>query len=184
MQTSFFCGGVPTLTTARLILRGHTPDDLTASAAMWGDEAVVRYISGHTSTSEETWGRLLRYGGHWAHLGFGFWAVCETATGKFVGEAGFANFKRDLKPSFAGRPEMGWALCSSAQGKGYATEVVTAALGWGAHHFGAVETVCMIAPDNAASLRVAQKCGFEEFARSTYHGEPAVLLRRMLAAQV
>lgn len=183
VQTAFSYGGVPILKTARLTMRGHTIDDLSASAAMWSNEAVVRHISGRPFTGEEVWARLLRYGGHWAHLGFGFWAVSETGTGQFIGEAGFADFKRDLGPSFAGKPEMGWALDPAAHGKGYATEIVHAALGWGAQHFGAVETVCMIAPENAASLRVADKCGFEEFARTSYHGEPCVLLHRMLAGQ-
>lgn len=182
MQTNFPYDGVPTIITARLTLRGHTPDDLAASASMWRDETVVRHISGRPFNQEEVWARLLRYGGHWAHLGYGFWAVCETATGNFVGEAGFADFKRDIEPSFAGKPEMGWALCSTAHGKGYATEIVQAALGWGAHHFGAVETVCMISPENAASLRVAEKCGFAEFTRSTYHGEQSILLHRILPA--
>jgi hypothetical protein len=36
----------------------------------------------------------------------------------------------------------------------------------------------MIAPENAASLWVAKKCGFFEFARATYKGGPAVLLER------
>ena len=36
----------------------------------------------------------------------------------------------------------------------------------------------MIAPENAASLRVAQKCGYVAYARTTYKGAPTVLLER------
>jgi hypothetical protein len=36
----------------------------------------------------------------------------------------------------------------------------------------------MIAPNNAASFRVAEKCGFVELLRTDYHGEPTVLLAR------
>ena len=36
----------------------------------------------------------------------------------------------------------------------------------------------MIAPDNAPSLRVARKCGYAEYARTTYKGEPTMLFER------
>ena len=68
---------VPVLTTARLVMRGHRPSDLDASAAMWGDDAVGRHIGGKPSTREESWSRLLRYAGLWALLGFGYWLVEE-----------------------------------------------------------------------------------------------------------
>ncbi len=43
----------------------------------------------------------------WAMLGFGFWAVEEKATGRFIGEAGFHDLKRDMKPSIEGVPAGG-----------------------------------------------------------------------------
>lgn len=32
-------------------------------------------------------------------IGYGFWAVEEKATGRFIGEAGFHDLKRDIQPS-------------------------------------------------------------------------------------
>ena len=52
------------------------------------------------------------------------------------------------------------------------------ATGWGATHFGARRTVCLINPENLASIRVAQKCGYREFARATYKGQPTLLFER------
>ncbi len=52
---------------------------------MWGDSVVARYVGGKPLSEEETWTKLLRYVGHWAVLGFGYWVVEEKATGKFVG---------------------------------------------------------------------------------------------------
>jgi len=37
---------------------------------------------------------------------------------------------------------------------------------------------CIISPENAASIRVAQKCGFEEFARTAYKGSPTIIFKR------
>jgi len=169
---------VPVLETARLRLRGHSLADFDASAAMWADPAVVRYISGKPCTREESWGRLLRYPGHWALLGFGFWLIEEKASGRFVGEGGFGDFKRAIEPAFDA-PEQGWALAPWAHGRGYASEAVAAMLGWGAAHFGRGDFVCMIAPENAPSLRVAAKAGYREYARTSYKGAPSLLLRRM-----
>jgi RimJ/RimL family protein N-acetyltransferase len=169
---------VPVLTTARLVMRGHRPSDLDASAAMWADDAVGRHIGGKPSTREESWSRLLRYAGLWALLGFGYWLVEERQTGAFVGEVGFADFKRDIEPSFGGASEAGWVLMPSAHGRGFATEALQAALQWADEHFGPHRSVCLIAPGNAPSLRVARKCGYAEFARSTYHGGSAILFER------
>ena len=108
----------PELVTERLILHGHGLKDFAESAAMWGDPDVVRFIGGRPFTEEECWTRLLRYVGHWAAMGYGFWAIREKATGRFVGEVGFADFRRELDPPFGDTPEMGWALNAWAQGKG------------------------------------------------------------------
>ncbi len=169
---------IPVITTDRLILRGHRLEDFAASAAMWADPAVTQHITGRPCSEEETWARFLRYIGHWALVGFGYWLVEEQATQKFVGEVGFADYKRDIEPSIQGIPELGWVLASDMHGKGYATEAAHAALAWGDQYFGAVQTVCLIAPRNSASIRVAEKCGYRERLRTTYKGSPTILMVR------
>lgn len=169
---------IPIIETERLRLRGHTHADLDATAAMWADPNVTRHIGGKPSTREESWARMMRYPGHWALMGYGFWLLEEKATGRLVGEAGFADFKRPIDPPFTD-PEHGWALASWAQGQGFASEALTAQLAWAERHFGRVPLVCMIDPGNAPSIRLAQKHGYKEFARSTYKEEPTILFRRL-----
>jgi RimJ/RimL family protein N-acetyltransferase len=169
---------VPTLDTERLTLTGHRLDDFADSAAMWGDAEVTRHIGGRPSTEEEVWARLLRYAGHWAFMGFGYWVIREKATGRFVGEAGFGDFRRELSPGFEGAPEAGWALAPWAHGRGYATEAVRAILAWGETRFSGARTVCMIDPGNTASQRVAEKLGYREFVRTTYKGADTILFER------
>jgi RimJ/RimL family protein N-acetyltransferase len=41
-----------------------------------------------------------------------------------------------------------------------------------------VRTVCMIDPANAASIRVATKCGFHEWTRATYREHETILFER------
>jgi len=169
---------IPTLETARLRLRGHQHEDFPQLAAMWSEPEVFRYISGKPSTEQQSWARLLNYLGHWSLMGFGYWAVQEKATGRFIGEAGFADFKREMSPSIKGIPELGWALATHAHGKGYATEAVRAAIQWGDANLKSPRTVCIIGPENLASIRVAEKCGFTEIQRTTYAGQPTILYSR------
>jgi RimJ/RimL family protein N-acetyltransferase len=168
----------PVIDTERLTLRGHRIDDFADAVAMWADGEVTRHIGGKPFSPEEVWTKLLRYIGHWAAMGFGYWAVRDRTSGRFVGEVGFADYKRDLTPSLDGAPEAGWVLVPGAHGKGFATEAVGAALGWMETHFGRVRTVCLISPANKASLRVAGKCGYEEWTQTEYKGEPTILFER------
>jgi RimJ/RimL family protein N-acetyltransferase len=167
---------IPTFDTARLTFHGHRLGDFDDSLAMWSDPEVTRYIGGKPRTGEEVWMRLLRNVGHWSVLGFGYWVMREKASGRFVGEVGFSEFKRDIgEPSLlAGMPEGGWVLQPWAHGQGFATEALGAALGW----LGARRTCCIISPDNRASIRLAEKHGYQEVARTTYHGDPSVVFHR------
>lgn len=145
---------------------------------MWADPDVTRFIGGKPSTAQQTWSRMLAYLGHWQLMGFGYWAIEEKASSAFVGEAGFADFKRDIAPSMKGYPELGFALACAHHGKGYATEAARAVVTWGDAHLASRKTVCLINPDNAASLRVAEKCGYEVFEQSEYNGQQVLLLAR------
>ena len=168
---------VPVIETERLILRGHRLDDFATLAAMWADPGVTRFIGGRASTREESWARLMRYAGHWALLEFGFWSVEEISTGLFIGDAGLANFHRDVDPPFGASPEMGWVLAAHCHGKGYGSEALRAIIVWAGDHLEAMSYGCMIAPENTASLALAAKLGFRETCRSSYHGAPAVILQ-------
>ena len=120
-------------------MRGHTMDDFAHTKALWSDAAVVTYMSGKPYTLEECWTRFLRYRGHWSLLAFGYWVVEEKATGDFVGEVGFGNFKRDMEPPLGAIPELGWVLAPAKHGKGYATEAAKAG-----PHDGLCSFQCMV----------------------------------------
>ncbi len=169
---------VPVLETERLRLRGHRVEDFPAFARMWGDAGVVTFLGAKPCNGEEAWTRLLRYAGHWTLMGFGYWAVEEKATGRFLGECGFAEYRREIEPSIVGRPEAGWVFAGEAQGKGYATEAMGAVMAWGLERFGDGKAVCLIDPSNTASLRVAEKLGFVEEVRTVFRGKESVVLAR------
>jgi RimJ/RimL family protein N-acetyltransferase len=168
---------VPVLETARLRLRAHGVDDFPDLMAMWSERAVTHYIGGKTMRPDECWTRLLRYRGLWPLLGFGYWAVEEKSTGRFVGDVGFADFHRMIEPSIRGVPEIGWVLAPEVHGKGYASEAVAAAIQWFDAQ-GKGRCVCIIDPTNEASLRLAAKNGFREYCRTTFMGDEVILFER------
>lgn len=169
---------VPILETERLILRGHQTSDFPASAAMWANPQVVAHISGTPSTTEQSWSRLLRYTGHWHHVGYGYWAVQSKANGRFIGEVGFADYQRDTEPSFDGKPEAGWVLDVHAHGQGFATEALRAALAWADENLAATHTRAMFDPKHAASINVARKLGFGNDIFGHYGTQDALFLER------
>lgn len=168
----------PLLETARLRLRAVRATDLTPLLAMWQEPAFYQHLGGQPQGEFEVWSRLLRNAGLWPVCHFGYWAVEEKATGQFIGSVGFADFHRALTPALGPCPEAGWVLAPHAHGRGYATEALQAILAWGDACFTQPRTVCIISPDNHASLRVAAKLGYVEYACTELSGQPIRLLER------
>ena len=169
---------VPRLETERLILRGHRLDDFPAIRDIWADPIVTKYISGKPRPEEEAWLKFLRATGFWVHLGYGYWIVEDKETGAVMGETGFGDFRRDMTPSNRGEPEIGWSLGSSFHGRGLGFEAASAALAWGDEQNFKTPISCIIDTRNTPSVRIAEKLGFTETTRTTYHGSEIVLMHR------
>jgi RimJ/RimL family protein N-acetyltransferase len=168
----------PSIETARLLLRPHRLGDFEAYASMWADADVTRYIGGQPFSREMAWTRFLRCAGHWPVMGFGFWAIEEKETGRFIGEAGFHELRRELEPTIEGAPEMGWTLVPAVHGRGYASEALAAMIEWGERRFAGQDFVGLIDHGNLASIRLAQKFGFRKEIDTAYHGTPLGIYRR------
>lgn len=171
----------PVIETARLILSGPRLEDFDGSRALWADPDVTRLIRDEPFTSEECWLRLLRYVGHWRLLGFGYWMAREKDTGRFIGEVGFADAKRDIVPPLDDAPELGGALAPAAWGQGIAREALHAVLEWADANLTARRTVCLIGPKNRFSMRLAVEFGYREVAVAEYKGEPIRVFERPAA---
>jgi RimJ/RimL family protein N-acetyltransferase len=169
---------IPVLETERLRMREPRLADFDAVVSMFSDAEFTRFLTGKPQSREETWLRLMRLSGHWNLMGYGFWALEDKLSGAFLGHAGYVEGRREMTPSLEGVPELGWSLAPAAQGKGYATEAVARAIRWGENHFGRVRMVCIIVPENAPSIRVAQRTGFHAVLDTVYKGEPIRLFQR------
>ena len=173
---------IPVIETARLRLRSFEARDLDAQAAAMQDPDVVRHLGGASFSREDTWRKILASPGLWLLLGYGYWVVERIEDGVYLGQVGFADFKRDMDPNIEGVPEMGWIFASHAQGQGYAIEAVEAALGWADRALAGREFVAIIDPDNLRSIRLAERAGFSVREEARYKSEPILLFRRPAAS--
>jgi RimJ/RimL family protein N-acetyltransferase len=143
-----------TLTTERLLLRQLREDDLEAYAALNADPEVMRYIGdGEPRARDEAWSGMARLLGHWQLRGYGMYAVEERHTGDLVGRLGLH------RPEGWPGLEIGWLIARDRWGSGYAPEGARAVLDLAFQRLGEPRIVSLIHPDNAASIRVAEKLG-------------------------
>ncbi|MBX3567421.1 MAG: GNAT family N-acetyltransferase [Rhizobiaceae bacterium] len=169
---------IPVIAAGRVILRPHRLADFDAYAEMWAEPSVTRFIGGRARSREESWLRFLRHAGMWSMLGYGYWAIEDAESGAFAGEGGFHDLKRGMTPSIEGLPEAGWALRGTWQGRGIASEVVGAMVGWADHALDAPKTVCIIDPLNVASIRVAERNGYAKVGEAIYGDDRPGLYER------
>ncbi len=169
----------PRIETERLILRPHRARDFETLYEMWTDPGLYRHIGGKPSTPYECWRRLLVFGGLWPILGYGYWAVEEKASGLHIGDAGFADFHRDEPVGFSGDPEIGYGFSSRVHGNGYGKEAVAACMDWMDTHHPGRRTICMIDPENTASIRIAEGLGYRKYGEGKVGEKALVLMERV-----
>jgi len=164
--------------TERLLLRPYRSSDFEACFAMFADPETFRFSQRGPMDRAEAWSRLLRHVGHWSVAGWGIFAVLEKESGRFLGEAGFSDFRRLLGPEFDGYPEGCISICGWARRKGYGTEAAQAALDWMEAEQRAGRTVALVHAQNKDSLNLVRKLGFRPFDWQIYRGYPAVFVER------
>jgi RimJ/RimL family protein N-acetyltransferase len=142
----------PTLETERLILRPPVQEDFPRWAEFLGDAEATRHIGG-VQAPTTAWRSMATMTGAWSLIGFSMFSVIEKATGRWLGRLG------PWMPEGWPGTEVGWGLHADAQGKGYAVEGATATIDWAFDHLGWTEVIHTIAPENAASVRVAKRLG-------------------------
>ena len=91
--------------------------------------------------------------GHWVLRGYGNWVVERKLHGVVIGRVGLWN------PEGWFGVEVGWKLARHAWGQGYVMEAATAAITWAFDELDCDRLISVINPDNAASIRVAERLG-------------------------
>ena len=141
------------LETDRLRFRMFRESDFPTYEQWCARIEIMRYLGGKTFDRIQAWRHLAYQIGHWAMLGYGYYAVEERASGNLIGRCGFTNH--------AGWPgfELGWTIIPEYQGRGYATEASRMLLAYAFDALDQPRVISLIHPDNAPSRRVAEKLG-------------------------
>lgn len=140
--------------TARLRHRAMTPDDGEAFFALNSNPDVMRYTGEPAIGSlDEAKHALASYPDFEKH-GFGRWGCELKRTGELIG---FCGLKR--LDEFDGEVDVGFRFLPEHWGKGLATEACAASLAFGFETLGLDRIIALVLPENAASVRVLDKCG-------------------------
>jgi RimJ/RimL family protein N-acetyltransferase len=161
MATTF---EIPTLHTDRLTLRAFRPGDIDAWSAMEADPEVRRYRGNNPRTRNEAWEAMERMLGQWALRGYGSFVLERDADSRFIGFAGVYH------PPDWPEPELAYSLAPEAWGQGYAVEATRAARDWAFARHGFSRLASFILPDNARSIRVAEKLGAQRESTASLRG--------------
>jgi RimJ/RimL family protein N-acetyltransferase len=154
------------LLTRRLVLRRSVPSDAETIAAYRSDPDVGRYQGWERTDAEairaeivEMSGRLPGAPGGWVQL-----SVEDRESGELVGDVGLSPAEED-----PGVVKIGYTLAPAFQGRGYATEAVSALISYAFDRLGASVVRAYASAENLPSIRLAERVGMrlmERFERS------------------
>lgn len=153
-----------------MIRAGDSRLPCEALAVLLGDgEALAHW--GEPLDREGVRGWIERNQARYAADGFGRCAIVLRETGELVGDCGLHRTTVEGEPEV----ELGWIVRRSSWGLGIAPEAGSA---WRDHAFGVLHLpriVSMIAEDNAASRRVAEKLGMSVERPAVWGGEQMLM---------
>lgn len=140
--------------TERLLLRQWLPQDREPFAKLNADHEVMRYFpkcltQDESDTMAERCEILIQKNG------WGFWALEEQKTGKFIGFVGL--HQPTAKLPFQPCVEIGWRLARSAWKQGFATEAAKSALKFGFNALNLNEIVSFTSIHNTPSIAVMKR---------------------------
>lgn len=160
-------------TTERLLLRALRESDLEAVYALHGDPETSRFNpSGPLRSLDAARELLTLWLGDWARNGVGYWAVeRREAPGLVVGVGGVRRKELEGQTVL----NLAYRFTPSTWGSGYATEMARVALAMARQHIPDIPLVAIIHPENAPSIRVAERLGMRLDRIVPYEGIPSRL---------
>jgi RimJ/RimL family protein N-acetyltransferase len=166
--------------TERLVLRTPSLEDADDLLDFVADPEVMRWIGGEAGGRDDAVAAIERWLERWEADGIGHFCIVRDR--HVLGRAGFLVWDRRTwqSSSYAeagdrAETELGWTLAREHWGHGYATEAALAVRAWAYVDRGVERIISLIAPDNARSIRVAEKLGAApEETISTFHGPATV----------
>ena len=143
------------LETERLVVRELTLSDMDALFKLYSYEGMTDYMEGLYPYEEEYAYQKAYIESMYGFFGYGMWLVFEKESGQLVGRAGVEH-----REALDGALELGYAIGTPWQGRGYATEVCRGILKYVQEELYFDEIVSLVEPDNKVSVHLLEKLGF------------------------
>lgn len=144
---------LPTLETARLVLRGPRIEDFDGFAAFFASDR-ARHISERLTDRQECWRLFGNMAGMWVLRGFGMFVFERKSDAQVIGHGG------PWFPITHPERELGWCLWRDVdEGQGYAAEAILRTREFAYQDLGWDTAVSYIAPENSGSIRLAERLG-------------------------
>jgi RimJ/RimL family protein N-acetyltransferase len=121
------------------------------------DPDVMRFV-GDRHDEEFVRGRFDRMRSQWRERGLGHWATFEKESGRLLGAVGL--MQHDDWTAAAYNIEVGWLIGREFWNHGYATEAARPFVTRAFEELKLERLICIVAPENLSSRRVAEKLGF------------------------
>jgi [ribosomal protein S5]-alanine N-acetyltransferase len=133
-------------------MRSFTLLDAEPLNAILNDLEVIRYFPfKHPPTLEQTQRFVQQQIQHWMDHGYGWWALEDAESGRFIGWSGL-QYLPELKQT-----EIGYLLARDFWGRGIATESAKAGLDFGFKDTELTTIIALVHPGNKASIHVLEK---------------------------
>ena len=163
----------PVLSTQRMLLRAVVPSDRDALFALRSDPRVMRHIARPIAKTLDDASKLMDVFRESLETKIGIvWAMTLHGDAKLIGTVGLWRIVAEHH-----RAELGYLLAPSLWGRGLTQEASSAVVEHAFEKFRFHRLEACIAPENAASIRVAERLGFKREAHFTqnFHFEGAFL---------
>ena len=154
--------------TERLVMRELAAGDAQAFYTLNSHPEVMRLTHDTPLRSaEEAEQAIARYP-DFDEIGYGRWGCVLKESGALIGFCGL-KYLRDLDVT-----DVGYRFLPEHWGQGLATEACGACIAFGFDVIGLERIVAFVLPENAASIRVLEKVGFEREGEQHYDGVQAI----------
>jgi ribosomal-protein-alanine N-acetyltransferase len=148
--------GPPIRHTPHLLLRAPEPADIDRLFEIESDAEAMKHTNS-SSSREQTEAHIARYAARFAEDGFSPWTAVLLDEDRVVGWGGLN--KDPDEPEWG--VEVAYYIDRAYWGRGLATELVRASLAYAFEDLRLEQVGAFARPENVASVRVLEKCGFE-----------------------
>ncbi len=145
-------------TTDRCIVREISTDDMDALYELYNHPDMTQYMEGLLKNREDELEFTRAYIENMYYFyGYGLWVIIDKQTGQLIGRAGLSHREVDGVTE----AELGYCIRHDYQKQGIAYEVCNNIIQLAQNQFEITHLNIFTRPENTASIRLAEKLGFE-----------------------